>query len=220
MVIWLIYIFLLLGVACWFSFTGNKRRLGLIIISISGILSLLLWDRYESIVWILILVVTVIVYSKWIVRFTVFVEYLFIGLFVELFNLEKEEINQGDGRDNYQKGTVRVKYSIPYQTHKRLYHGTTHEAALEIYNTKLWLIGPSQPYAVWMGDDLNIAHGYSGSSGAIVEIDADPDLKLTDRGGGVFIYEIPQVTKSQKEYYTIPGLNPIGVLDYNGKNVL
>jgi hypothetical protein len=101
-----------------------------------------------------------------------------------------------------------------------LYHGTSRENAFEIYNTGLWLIGNSTPPAVWMADNIELAKIYSGfsSDGAIVVIHVDLDLEIESRGGGVFIYQIPDAVPNQ-EYYNIEGLVPAGILDTNGNEI-
>jgi hypothetical protein len=101
-----------------------------------------------------------------------------------------------------------------------LYHGTSRKNAFEIYNTGLWLIGNSTPPAVWMADNIELVQNYSGinSDGALVLIHVDADLDIENRGGGVFIYQIPSAVPNQ-EYYKIEGLEPAGILDTNGNRI-
>ena len=99
-----------------------------------------------------------------------------------------------------------------------LYHGTTLENALEIYTTGLWMIGYAIPPAVWMGDKIEIASCHSGSNGGIVTVSIDPDLPLKNRGGGIYIYEIPDARPKQ-EYYRIQGLTPTGVVSPQGNRI-
>jgi hypothetical protein len=100
----------------------------------------------------------------------------------------------------------------------RLYHGTSLEIAQEIYKTGLWLVGNSRPYAIWMTTNFEKACSYAGGSGAIVEIDAEPFLPLTHRGGGVYIYEIPEA-KPNGEFYKGEGLRPVGILSPSGDRI-
>lgn len=96
-----------------------------------------------------------------------------------------------------------------------LYHGTKFENAIEIHNTGLWLIGYAWPPAVWMTDNIEIAKSYSGSNGAIVQIQVDAGIKLTKQGDGVYIFTIPDAA-AHKDYYRIEGITPIGVLSPQG----
>ena len=107
--------------------------------------------------------------------------------------------------------------STPVQPHE-LYHGTTLQNAFDIYNTGLWLVGTSRPRAVWMADRFRKARGYAGNNGGVVVMRVNSNLKLTNRYLGVYIYKIPNA-KPNKEYYQIPGLNPVGVLDSNGNRI-
>ncbi len=103
---------------------------------------------------------------------------------------------------------------------RKLYQGTSRENAIEIVKTRLWLIGNSpEPRAIWMTVDLENAKDYAGESGARVIIKVRPGTRLTatERGGnGVYYHEIPEA-EPYKEYYFIPGLTPIGILNNNGK---
>jgi len=99
-----------------------------------------------------------------------------------------------------------------------LYHGTALGNAFEIFDTGLWLAGPSSPRGVYLGEKVEIARQYSGCNGAIVVISADPDLPLQDRGGGVYVYEIPDAVPNQF-YYRIEGLRAVGVLSPEGKRI-
>ena len=100
-----------------------------------------------------------------------------------------------------------------------LYHGTSLQKAFEIYYSGLWMVGNSFPSAVWMGDNLSIAQGYAGGNGGIVVIKVDPWVKLTNRGGGVYIYQIPGATP-RSEYYKVQGLTSVGVLNINGNRLV
>ena len=102
---------------------------------------------------------------------------------------------------------------------KKLYHGTEKEFAYEIYNTGLFLIGDSVPPAIYMTDDFDIAKEFSGKGGGIVVIEVAPEVQLTkydEVNDNTYIYEIPGA-KPYEEYYQIPGLNPIGILDSKQK---
>jgi hypothetical protein len=100
-----------------------------------------------------------------------------------------------------------------------LYHGTSLQNAFEIYNSGMWLVGDSKPSAVWMVDNFAAAKSYSGANGGIVVVSVDPSVRLTHPRAGVFIYEIPYARRWE-EYYQIPGMRPIGVLDFNGNRVM
>jgi len=99
-----------------------------------------------------------------------------------------------------------------------LYHGTSLQNAFEIYNSGMWLIGHSQPPAVWMTDNFAVASSYIKGTGGIVIISVTPWVRLTNRGTGVFIYEIPYA-RPWAEYYQIQGLRPVGVLDVSGNRL-
>jgi len=83
-----------------------------------------------------------------------------------------------------------------------LYHGTSLQNAFEIYYSGMWLIGHSQPPAVWMTDNFAVASGYIKGTGGIVIISVAPWIRLTNRGAGVFTYEIPNA-QPWVEYYQI-----------------
>ena len=53
---------------------------------------------------------------------------------------------------------------------KRLFHGTSMENALEIYNTRYWLIGDRDPPGIYLTTKIEIAKTYAGKDGAIVVI--------------------------------------------------
>lgn len=99
-----------------------------------------------------------------------------------------------------------------------LYHGTSLQNALEIYNSGLWMVGNLFPPAVWMAADFAMARGYAKGTGGVVIISVEPWVRLTDLGSGVFTYEIPN-GQPWVEYYHIQGLKPVGVLDVNGNRV-
>jgi len=99
-----------------------------------------------------------------------------------------------------------------------LYHGTKLETAFEIYESGLWMVGKSQPAAIWMGDSFNIARAHARNNEGIVVIRAHPNLGLTRQGRGVYIFKIPDARPYQ-DYYRVEGLTPIGVLDSNGDKI-
>ena len=80
------------------------------------------------------------------------------------------------------------------------------------------MVGNSSPSAVWMGESFTTAKAYAGTNAGIVVIGVDPRVNLTSRGAGVFIYEIPDA-RPKEEYFQIPGLRPVGVLDVNGNRL-
>jgi len=119
---------------------------------------------------------------------------------------------------NKQNKNHTVKISHTKQLAK-LYHGTELKNALEIYNTGLWLIGDSEPSAVWMTDSIELAQIYSGKKGGIVVVAIEADTTLTKHDTSVYIYKIPD-TNPQEKYYHIPGLTPVNVLDYNATKIM
>jgi hypothetical protein len=116
----------------------------------------------------------------------------------------------------YGRKSIPVVAALPQPL--TLYHGTSLGNALDIFNTGLWLIGTSSPRAVWFGNNIDIARKYSKSTGAIVVVNVDRDVKLTNRGGGVYIYEVPYAVPHE-EYYEIKGLRPAGVLTPQGNRI-
>jgi hypothetical protein len=96
-----------------------------------------------------------------------------------------------------------------------LYHGTSLQAAIEIYKSGLWLIGKPRPRGLYLGEQFKTAKKYSGKNGGVVIVYVDPSRELTHFGNGVYIHEIPDAVPYQ-EYYKIEGLTPIGVLDSKG----
>jgi hypothetical protein len=89
---------------------------------------------------------------------------------------------------------------------------------MEIFNTGLWLIGASVPPAAWFSSRIDIARQYCKNPGAIVVVSVDPDVKLTNRGGGIYIYEVPDAVPNQ-DYYEIKGLRPVSVLTPQGNPI-
>ena len=112
-----------------------------------------------------------------------------------------------------------VMSPLKYRTPTTLYHGTRLPIAYEIYNTGLFLIGESVPTAIWMTNDFGTAQIYSGKEGGIVIINIDSHIKLHKQKAGVFIYRIKE-TKAEEYYYRVQGLNPTGILDYNGNRII
>lgn len=103
----------------------------------------------------------------------------------------------------------------PHFFNMRLYHGSTIENVTEIFRTRLFLVGESKPPAFWMADTPQKTRSYCGGNGGILVIDVVPGAPLTNRGGGVYIYEI-KGAEPYKEYYQIPHLRPVKVLDPTG----
>ncbi len=102
---------------------------------------------------------------------------------------------------------------VPPQFHPtRLYHGSSLEKVTEIFRTHLFLVGESTPPAFWMADTPQKTRSYCGNNGGILVIDVVSGAPLTDRGGGIYIYEIKGAQPYQ-EYYEIPHLRPVAVLD-------
>ena len=99
-----------------------------------------------------------------------------------------------------------------------LYHGTKLERAIEIYESGLWMVGKSRPRAIWMGDNIGKARGYSGKNGGIIVIRVHPGLGLTERGSGVYIFMIPNA-RPYEEYYRVEGLTPVAVLNSEGNTI-
>lgn len=103
----------------------------------------------------------------------------------------------------------------PQSFQMRLYHGSSIESVTEIFRTHLFLVGHARPPAFWMADTPERTRQYCGSSGGILVIDVVPGTPLTNRGGGVYIYEIKGAQPYQ-DYYEIPYLRPVAVLDPTG----
>ena len=97
----------------------------------------------------------------------------------------------------------------------RLYHGSTLENVTEIFRTHLFLVGNSKPPAFWMADTPQKTRSYCGSDGGILVIGVVVGTPLTNRGGGVYIFEI-QGAQPYRERYQIPYLVPVAILDPNG----
>jgi len=97
----------------------------------------------------------------------------------------------------------------------RLYHGSSLEKVAEIFRTHLFLVGNARPPAFWMADAPEKTREYCGNNGGILEIKVVPGTPLTNRGGGVYIYEI-RGAQPYQDYYEIPYLRPVAVLDPTG----
>ena len=94
----------------------------------------------------------------------------------------------------------------------KLYHGTSNiENAMDIFKNNRFLIGYSQPYAVWLTPEINLAKCYTLNEGGIVEFSMNPAYLLTQIFGGQWIAEVPN--KKEGKYYRVPGLTPIAVYD-------
>ena len=78
------------------------------------------------------------------------------------------------------------------------------------------MVGPTG--RIWLTSDINIARNYSKSNGAIVVIQVDPSLTLTNSGTNIYTYEVSGAVTYQ-EYYHIYGLRPVAVLNPKGERI-
>ncbi len=101
-----------------------------------------------------------------------------------------------------------------------LYHGTSMEVALEIFNTGLWLIGSSRPPAVWLTDKISEAEFYAEEKGAIVVVEVDPSIILTSHNKDCYYtFKIPDAQPGE-EYLRIPALKPLAVFSAADRSII
>jgi len=101
------------------------------------------------------------------------------------------------------------------------FHGTSLEVATEIMNTRLWMVGHSRPQGIYMSPDFDVANYYAESNppGAIVVIKCHQPTQLIEVGNQILIYPIEDVVP-YREYFKIPALTPIHVLNTNGTPIM
>jgi hypothetical protein len=126
------------------------------------------------------------------------------------------QYNTGSNYPNNTTYQLRNPYNIINAIGGNLCHGTSIENAIAIHDTRLWLIGPTRK--LWMTDNIEIAKQYSKTNGGIVIINVDPSLKLSNRGGGIYTYDIPDALPF-KEYYRFEGLKAIAVVSPQGNRI-
>ena len=97
------------------------------------------------------------------------------------------------------------------------YHGTSNEAALEIWNTDLWK-GDMEPAMLWFADNTNYAvshaKGRYGSNAKILVLRVHPKIKLHDYQDGRFHLKLDS-SNSKRNYYKVQGVDVIQMLDLN-----
>jgi len=102
-------------------------------------------------------------------------------------------------------------------------HGTTKEAALDIYNTGLVLVDKPVVPGFFVSDDFEYAKQYAKQDGYVVVFKVDPAVKLVHKPDvefSVYYISIPDAKKKPLQiYYDIRGLTPIGMLDYS-RNII
>jgi len=84
------------------------------------------------------------------------------------------------------------------------------------------MVGDSEPRAIYMTEYFEVAQEFAKKRGGIVIVRVDPKIKLTrytEHRDCDYIYEIPNAVPMQT-YYSIPGLNPIGILDAKGNKII
>ena len=111
----------------------------------------------------------------------------------------------------------------PIINYLRYYHGTSIEAAEEIWQTGLWLSTIS-PAELWMTDDFDTAKYYAEDRGDgigyILVLDVDPSLNLINFRGDIYYIELDDDSSQGKEnYYQVDGVYVIQMLDLDG-NIL
>jgi hypothetical protein len=104
------------------------------------------------------------------------------------------------------------KPSLPRLHPPRLYHGSSLQAVVNIFRTRRFLVGDATPRAFWMADTPQKTLVYCKNDGGILVIDVLSGAPLTNRGGGVYIFEI-RGAQPYKKYYQIPSLVPVAILD-------
>ena len=92
----------------------------------------------------------------------------------------------------------------------KLYYGTSRKSGLDIFSDGLWKL---KPPGLTMVDSIDLAKSECGTDGVILELDVHRYLELTDKGEGVFMFEIP--ASEEECYYEIEGINILGVLDFD-----
>lgn len=104
----------------------------------------------------------------------------------------------------------------PYQLGPdEYYHGTTEEAAQDIIAYNRWMIGESNPPAIWLTRDYSYAATQArkqSTDGKIVVVHCDPRLNLNDVGGSILHFSIPDAVPYQ-EYYQVPGITPVRLIE-------
>lgn len=105
------------------------------------------------------------------------------------------------------------------KTARRYYHGTTREAAMDIFHSGLWMVGESIPKGIYVADNFSIAKSFSSGDRAIVEIIIAHNIPLQKRFEGAFFFEIPGA-EPFKDYYRIDGFTPVSVRDADGNKIL
>jgi hypothetical protein len=111
----------------------------------------------------------------------------------------------------------------PTINYVRYHHGTSIEAAEDVWQSGLWLSKIS-PAELWITDDLDIAKYYAKDRGSgigyILVLDVDPSLDIIKLRDNVYYIELEHdSSQGQDNYYQVDGVYIIQMLDLNG-NVL
>jgi hypothetical protein len=97
---------------------------------------------------------------------------------------------------------------------RRVFHGTSHESAIDIFKRNRLLIGRTKKF--WTTTKFSIAQNYAPyGKGKIVEFSVSPWAGLNNEGGSIFTGHIPHAKKGR--YYRIAGFKAVRILDYSGK---
>lgn len=101
------------------------------------------------------------------------------------------------------------------------FHGTTFKSGVQIYSSQLWLASDDLK-GIWVGDTFDVARKFSAKDGVILVIEVLPPLKAVHPAHKSDGYHVIKIKKAKpgKEYYKIPNLRIVGMLDYNGRNFL
>ena len=124
----------------------------------------------------------------------------------------------------FKRRPKRAAYQSPKFIHKRslnagprrVFHGTSHESAIDIFNKNRLLIGQTKKF--WTTTKFSIAQNYAPyRKGKIVEFSVSPWAGLNNEGGSIFTGYIPHA--KQGRYYRIAGFKAVRILDYSGRAI-
>jgi hypothetical protein len=98
------------------------------------------------------------------------------------------------------------------------YHGTSMDAAVDILDNKVWMVGDSKPPGIWLTLDFSYAANMQ-EDGVIVVVrcDLDPMTHLNGvKDGEYFRFDIEGAVP-YAEYYEVDDLTPIHILNLKGR---
>jgi len=102
-----------------------------------------------------------------------------------------------------------------HNTDHQFFHGTSVEAAEEIWNTNLWK-SDMEPAMLWMADYIEYAKDFAlrnyENNGRIIVLFVDPKIKMKDLGDGRY-YVIMSPSNNNKDYYFVDGVDIAWMLD-------